>query len=106
PFNGAMLEVQRDISARDHVLARWGYGSSDTLNRQYVLDYAHNFVPNFKATVELRMAPESIPGIGFALDWAGPWEPRARYAAPAPISHFTNTPQAESAAADSSTATA
>lgn len=74
PFNGAMLEIQRDLSRKDHVLARYDIASSNTLGRQYVLDYAHNFVPNFKATLELGMSAQSHPSIGFALDYAGPWE--------------------------------
>lgn len=100
PFNGAMLEIQRDLSNKDHVLARYDIASSDTLSRQYVLDYAHNFVPNLKATVELGMSPQSHPSIGFALDYAGPWERGKRLlangesvaaaaASPPPIRHMT-----------------
>lgn len=105
PFNGAMLEVQRDLGWRDHVLARYDIASSDTLNRQYVFDYAHNFVPNLKATVELGMSPQSHPSIGFALDYAGPWEQGKRFlmngdsepvaaAAPPPIKHMSVAAQA------------
>jgi mono/diheme cytochrome c family protein len=100
PFNGAMLEVQRDLSWRDHVLARYDVAASDTLNRQYVLDYAHNFEPNLKATVELGMSPQSHPSIGLALDFAGPWERGTRFlangetvpvaaATPPPIAHMS-----------------
>ncbi|HEY9179286.1 MAG TPA: cytochrome c [Candidatus Baltobacteraceae bacterium] len=78
-FNGAMLEVQRDLSWQDHVLVRYDIASSDTLNRQYILDYAHNFIPNLKATAELGMSPQSNPSFGFALDWAGPWEKGTRF---------------------------
>lgn len=105
PFNGAMLEVQRDLTRKDHVLARYDVASSDTLNRQYVIDYAHNFVPNLKATVELGMSPQSHPSIGFALDFAGPWEQGTRFLAdgrtvpiaestPPPIAHMTVAAQA------------
>lgn len=100
PFNGAMLEVQRDLSRKDHVLARYDVASSDSLNRQYVLDWAHNFVPNLKGTVELGMSPQNHPSIGFALDFAGPWEQGTRFlangqtvaianATPPPIAHMT-----------------
>jgi mono/diheme cytochrome c family protein len=102
PFNGAMVELQRDLNWRDHVLFRYDIANSDSLNRQYVFDYAHNFVPNLKGTVELGMSPGNHPSIGFALDWAGPWErgkrfldnlqsePVAGVATPAPIAHMTN----------------
>lgn len=79
PFNGAMLEVQRDLSWQNHVLVRYDIASSDTLNRQYVVDFAHNFVPNLKATVELGMSPQSHPSFGMALDFAGPWEKGTRF---------------------------
>lgn len=99
PFNGAMLEVQRDLSWQDHVLARYDIASSDSLNRHYVLDYAHNFVPNLKATVELGLSPQSHPSIGLALDFAGPWEKGKRFlsngqtvsvteSSPPPIAHM------------------
>lgn len=105
PFNGAMFEIQRDLSWKDHLLARYDMASSDTLHRQYVLDYAHNFVPNLKATVELGMSPQSHPSIGFALDYAGPWEQGKRFllngesapvasATPPPIKHMTVAAQA------------
>lgn len=93
PFNGGMLEIQRSLTRRDFLLARYGIASSDTLNRQYVLDYAHNFVPNFKATVELGMSPQSHPSIGFALDLAGPWERGKRF-----LADGSSVPVAESSA--------
>jgi mono/diheme cytochrome c family protein len=81
PLNGAMFEVQRDLSWQDHLLARYDVASSDELNRQYVLEYAHNFVPNLKGTIELGMSPQSTPSIGVALDFAGPWEQGTRFLA-------------------------
>ena len=104
-FNGAMLEVQRSLSRKDFILARYDLASSDSLNRQYILDYAHNFVPNLKATVELGMSPQSHPSIGLALDFAGPWEQGKRFlangesvsttdATPPPIRHMTVAAQA------------
>lgn len=79
PFNGAMLEVQRDLNWRDHVITRYDVASSDTLNRHYILGYAHNFLPNLKATVEAAIGPQSHPSIGFAMDYAGPWERAKRF---------------------------
>lgn len=73
PFNGAMFEVQRTLTSKDYLLGRYDVASSDTFNRQYVIDYAHNFLPNFKATIELGMDPHTHPSIGMALDYAGPW---------------------------------
>ena len=109
PFNGAMLEVQRTLTRKDYLLARYDVASSDTLNRQYVVDYAHNFEPNLKATVELGMSPQSHPSIGMALDFAGPWEQGKRFLAngqsvpvaasestPPPIRHMTVASEAMS----------
>lgn len=81
PFNGAMFEVQRSLTRKDFLLARYDVASSDELNRQYILDYAHNFVPNLKATIELGMSPNSHPSIGIAFDFAGPWEQGKRFLA-------------------------
>jgi mono/diheme cytochrome c family protein len=100
PFNGAMLELQRSLTQRDFILARYDVASSDTLNRQYILDYAHNFVPNVKVTAEVGMSPQSRPEFGLAFDIAGPWELGKRYladgqvvsvaeSAPPPIRHMT-----------------
>lgn len=73
PFNGAMLELQRDFSPQDHLIARYDVASSDELNRQYIVDYAHNFLPNMKSTFEVGMTPQGRPSFGVALDFAGPW---------------------------------
>lgn len=93
PFNGAMLEVQRDLDWQNHVLVRYDTASSDTLNRQYIVDYAHNFIPNLKATVELGMSPGNHPSVGLALDYAGPWEQGKRY-----LSNMESVPVASTAA--------
>jgi mono/diheme cytochrome c family protein len=79
PLRGFMFEAQRDFGWRDHLLLRYDVGSSDTLNRQYVTSWAHHFLPNFKLTSELLMAPQRRPQIGFALDWAGPFVAGQRY---------------------------
>lgn len=116
PFNGAMLEFTRNITRKDYVLARYDIASSDTLNRQYIVDYGHNFIPNLKATVEVGMSPGNHPSFGVALDWAGPWQFGTRFtndgqtvslagsSTPPPIAHFTNVASEEPAtppAADS-----
>lgn len=101
-FNGAMLEVQRSLTGRDFVVGRYDVASSDTLNRQYIIDYAHNFVPNLKATIEVGVSPQSRPSFGFAFDYAGPWEQGTRFlasgetvrvadanATPPPIAHMS-----------------
>jgi mono/diheme cytochrome c family protein len=102
PFNGAMFEITKNLTRSDYLLARYDIASSDELNRQYILDYAHNFVPNLKATVELGMSPGNHPSFGLALDWAGPWQFGTRFnndlqtvalnenATPPPIAHFSN----------------
>lgn len=109
PFNGAMLEIQRSLSRSDFVLARYDVGASNTLNRQYIFDYGHNFVPNFKATFEVGMYPQGIPSFGVALDYAGPWELGTRFLSnlqtvaiapqttPPPIAHMTVAAEAVSA---------
>lgn len=102
-FNGAMLELTRNITKQDYVLARYDIASSDSLNRQYIVDYAHNFVPNFKVTTEVGMSPGSHPSFGLALDWAGPWEVGTRFdksLETVPVASATQTPSAAPAAAD------
>ena len=79
PFNAGMIEYTRNLTAKDYVLARFDVASSDTLNRHYVLDYAHNFVPNLKTTLEIGMASGNHPAFGLALDWAGPWQAGTRF---------------------------
>lgn len=102
PLNGAMVELTRNLTQRDYLLARYDIGASDTLNRQYILDYGHNFVPNLKTTFEVGVRPDGKPTFGLALDWAGPWELGTRFnrdlatvalntqSTPPPIAHFTN----------------
>ncbi len=79
PFHGAMLEIERDFGWRNHVLVRYDVASSDTLNRQYILDDAYNFLPNLKVTGELALQPGARPSIAFAFDWAGPFQQGKRY---------------------------
>jgi mono/diheme cytochrome c family protein len=99
PFNNEILELQRALTRRDYVVARYGIASSNTLNRQYIFDCAHSFMPDIKATIELGVSPQSHPSFGVALDMAGPWALGRRLlaslrsvpangATPAPVSHM------------------
>lgn len=72
-LRGFMVEAQRDFSWKDHLVLRYDVASSDSLNRQYVVSYAHHFLPNLKLTGEVMMSPQNRPVIGFALDFAGPF---------------------------------
>ena len=78
-LRGFMFEAQRDFGWKDHVVLRYDVASSDSLNRQYVLSYAHHFAPNLKITGEVMMSPQRRPVIGLALDMAGPFVPGDRY---------------------------
>jgi len=78
-LRGFMFEAQRDYGWRDHVLLRYDVGASDTLHRQYVASWAHQFLPNLKSTAEIQLGPQRRPQIGFALDWAGPFISGDRY---------------------------
>jgi cytochrome c550 len=79
PFNGYMLEVERDFGWRNHLLFRYDVAASDTLNRQYVASFAHHFLPNAKITGEVAMGPGNGPQFGLAFDWAGPFQTNSRY---------------------------
>ncbi len=79
PLNGFMFEVERDIGWRNHVLLRYDVASSDTLNRQYVLDLSHNLQPNLALVGELLVGPNQAPQIGIELASAGPYEPGKRF---------------------------
>jgi len=79
PFNGWFFEYERDFGWRNHIVARYDVASSDTLNRQIVLDLVHHFAPNLKITGEVLMAPGTEPVFGFRVGWAGPWLPGRRY---------------------------
>jgi mono/diheme cytochrome c family protein len=85
PFNGFMLEVERDFGWRNHVLVRYDVAASDTLNRHYVASFAHQFLPNTKITAELIMVPGTGPQFGLAFDWAGPFQANSRYVWKAPL---------------------
>lgn len=84
-LNGYMLELQRDIGWKNHLLVRYDVASSDALNRQYVLSFAHHVLPNLKFTSELMVSPGNRPQIGFGFDWAGPFVQGQRFLWDPPI---------------------
>ncbi len=79
PLNGAMFEIGRDIGWRNHVLVRYDVASSDTLSRQYILDYSHNFLPNLAVIGEALTGPHQRPQFGLQLAFAGPFQTGKRY---------------------------
>lgn len=78
-LNGFMFELERDLGWQNHVLLRYDVASSDTLNRQYVLDLAHNVLPNMALIGELNVGPDARPRIGLQIAFAGPYEPNRRF---------------------------
>lgn len=87
PFSGYFMEAERDFGWRDHVLTRYDVASSDSLERQYIVDYAHNFQPNLAVIGETRMGPQQKPQISFRLAYAGPWDNGHRI-----LSNFRDVP--------------
>ncbi|HEV2261772.1 MAG TPA: cytochrome c, partial [Candidatus Rubrimentiphilum sp.] len=78
PLNGYFFEVERDLGWRNHVAVRYDVASSDTLNRQYVLDVAHNIQPNLALVGEMMAAPQQRPQIALQLAFGGPYIPGKR----------------------------
>jgi len=74
PFSGYFFESERDFGGKDHALVRYDVASSDSLARQYVVDYTHNFQPNLAVIGETRVGPHQKPQIAFRLAYAGPWD--------------------------------
>lgn len=79
PLNGYFLEAERDFGWRNHVLMRYDVASSDTLARQYVLDFSHNVLPNFAVITEAALSPQSHPQFTMQLAYAGPYEYGKRF---------------------------
>ena len=79
PLNGYFFEAERDLGWRNHVLLRYDVASSDTLNRQYVLDLSHNIQPNLAVIGEVAAGPNQRPQIGLQLAMAGPYESGKRF---------------------------
>ncbi len=85
PLNGYMMEIERDIGWRNHVLVRYDVAASDTLNRQYILDIAHNLQPNIALVGEILAGPGQHPQIGLQLAMAGPYQYGKRYLWRSPV---------------------
>jgi mono/diheme cytochrome c family protein len=99
--SGFFFEAERDF-AKDHVLARYDVASGDSLDRQYVVDVAHNFQPNLALIGEVKMIPAQKPQILFRLAYAGPWENGQRILSnghDVPVGSMFQTPPVPSAAA-------
>jgi mono/diheme cytochrome c family protein len=79
PFNGYFFEVERDLGWRNHVVLRYDVASSDTLSRQFVVDYSHNLAPNLTAVGEVAGYPGARPQIAFQVAYAGPYQYGKRY---------------------------
>ncbi len=80
-LNGFFFEAERDLGWRNHIALRYDVASSDTLNRQIVLDLSHNVLPNLALISELGMYPGSHPQIAFRFAYAGPYQYGKRYLA-------------------------
>ena len=87
PLSGYFFEAARDFGWQNHALVRYDVASSDALNRQYVVDFSHNFQPNLAVIGEARMGPSQKPQISFRLAYAGPWENGRRI-----LSNFHDVP--------------
>ncbi len=79
PLNGAMLEIGRDIGWKNHLLVRYDVATSDTLQRQYIFDYAHNLLPNLAIIGEALAGPQQRPQFSLQLAFAGPFQSGKRY---------------------------
>ncbi len=79
PLNGYFMEAERDLNWRNHLLVRYDVASSDTLNRQFVFDYAHNILPNVAVIGEMLTGPNQRPQFGLQLAMAGPYEKGKRF---------------------------
>jgi mono/diheme cytochrome c family protein len=79
PMNGYFFEVERDLGWRNHVVLRYDVASSDTLSRQFVVDYSHNLAPNLIAVGEIAGYPGARPQISFQFAYAGPYQYGKRY---------------------------
>lgn len=78
-LNGFFFEGERHFGWRNHVLLRYDVASSDSLNRQYVIDVSHNIQPNIALVGEVLAGPQRRPQFGFQLALAGPYQSGKRY---------------------------
>jgi mono/diheme cytochrome c family protein len=81
PLQGFFFEVERDFGWQNHVLVRYDVASSDTLNRQYVLDVSHNVLPNFILVGEMAARPGARTQFALQVAYAGPYQMGKRYLA-------------------------
>jgi mono/diheme cytochrome c family protein len=79
PLDGYFFEAERDLGWRNHILVRYDVASSDTLNRQYILDIAHNIQPNIALIGEALGGPNLRPQFGLQLAIAGPYRSGKRF---------------------------
>ena len=74
PMNGYFFEAERDVGWRNHILLRYDVASSDTLNRQVVMDLSHNILPNVALIGEVAAFPGARPQVSFRFAYAGPYD--------------------------------
>ncbi len=79
PLNGYFFELERDLGWRNHITLRYDVASSDTLNRQYVIDIAHNVLPNLAIVGEDAMYVQGRPQFALQFAFAGPYQYGKRY---------------------------
>lgn len=80
PMRGFFFEAERDFGWKNHVLLRYDVASSDTLNRQFVMDVSHNVLPNLALIGEVAGYPGGgKPQIALQVAWAGPYTQGKRY---------------------------
>ncbi len=79
PLNGFFFEVERDLGWRNHIAVRYDVASSDTLNRQVIIDLSHNVLPNLALIGEAAGYPLARPAFAFRIQYAGPYETGNRY---------------------------
>jgi mono/diheme cytochrome c family protein len=99
-MNGFFFEAERDLGWRNHIAVRYDVASSDTLNRQVVVDVAHNMLPNLALIGEVAGYPGSRPQIALRLAYAGPYQTGKRFLA---NSHVVSAQQSDSGAGSSQT---
>lgn len=74
PMRGFFFEAERDLGWQNHILMRYDVASSDTFNRQIVMDVAHNLLPNLAIIGEVAGYPNGgKPAIAFQVAYAGPY---------------------------------
>lgn len=93
PLNGFFLEAERDLGWENHLALRYDVASSDTLDRQLVLDLSHNMLPNLALVGEAAVYPGSAPQFGLRVAYAGPYASGKRV-----LSNFTAVSASEPAA--------